>query len=69
MDKLLKMFLNSISEGRKFISYNHKVSVQKNTVITAEITPKFNLRGLILKIFQQSERYIAIKHNLAEITL
>ena len=29
-------------------------------MITAEMTPKFNLRGLILKFFQQSERYIAI---------
>ena len=39
-----------------------------NAVITAEMTPKFNLRDLILKVFQQLERYIAIKYKLAEIT-
>ena len=33
------------------------------------MTPKFNLRNLILKIFQQLERYIAIKYKLAVITL
>ena len=38
-------------------------------VITAEMAPKFNLRGLLLKIFQQLEKYVAIKYKLAEITL
>ena len=33
------------------------------------MTPKFNLRDLILKIFQQLERYIAFNYKLAEITL
>ena len=36
-----------------------------NTVITAGMTPKFNLRDL----FQQSQRYKAIQCKLAEITL
>ena len=40
-----------------------------NTVITAKMTPKFNLSGLILKNFQQSVRYIASKYKLAESTL
>jgi len=40
-----------------------------NTIFIAEMTPTFNLSDLILKIFQQSERYIAIKYKLAEITL
>ena len=38
-------------------------------MITAEMTPKFNLRVLFLKIFQQSDWYIAIKYTFAEITL
>ena len=33
------------------------------------ITAKMILRDLILKIFQQSERYIAINYKPAEITL
>ena len=33
------------------------------------MTPKFNLRGLILKNFQQLEMYVAIKYKLAKITL
>ena len=39
------------------------------TAITAEMTPKFNLRSLNPKKFQLLERYIAIKCKLAEITL
>ena len=35
-----------------------------NSVINAEISPKLNLRGLILKIIHQSERYLAIKYKL-----
>ena len=40
-----------------------------NTMITAEMTSKFNLSGLILKNFQQSVWYIASKYKLTKITL
>ena len=61
------MFSHSTSEGPFLKNFLQSVSsfIIKN-VITAN---KFNLRGVILKNFQQSERFIAIKCKLAEITL
>ena len=72
---MLNWFSHSISEDIILkIFLQSKSSCITNTVITAEMTPKFNLSGLILKNFQQLERciYIARKYKLSkmsEITL
>ena len=69
MVQLLKLFSHLISiRGpilKNFLQSENSFTI--NSVTTAEMTPKFNLRYVILKIFQQSERYIAIKYKLAEI--
>ena len=66
--------------GKNFLTFNLRGSIPQKfpairkflhiiiikTVITAN---KFNLRGVILKNFQQSERFIAIKCKVAEIIL
>ena len=66
-DKQLRLFPHSISEG---LFLKNFLQSESSYIIKAVITAnKFNLRCVILKNFQQSERFIAIECKLAEITL